>query len=617
MILSTVFVQALFAGLFSAVSMPLGAITSMFWHPQQRIIAFLMAFGGGALLAALFLDLVNEAKDKGHILELIVGTILGSILFTVMDKVVNNAGGFLRKPSTTLVHLSQQESKRLAQRIDQLRRITLFQHLEPETYSVLSTVMLMASFNEETLIYRAGDPSETVYFISQGGVTLTYPKQADQGAIALSRNDTFGRLAFITGCPHNSSAVITQSARLGMLSRSDFEELLRGSHRLMENTANYLQSEEISAYLQQRGLTRHEIEQWVFSALQNLRQRGTIPPAITLSDRPEEFLARIDHIRRLPIFSCLSLDERQDFADRLIFKQAEDGFILFQPQDPPDRLFILASGEVEIIYPAALHQTPLILHADDVIGELSFVTETKHTVTAIAKTDITYWVIRRQAFQELLQKSWQLRHNLANFLQQAKLQNYLKQFHHVESSKVKDWTKKALTQMNAQHLIPSAAEIADEYKEKGNAPMAIWLGLMMDGIPEALTIGAHLVAAPLSPSLLAGLFIANYPEAFSSSEGMQQQGFAKIRILAMWSSIMIVTGLLAALGTILFGSVTSNVVSFLGSIAAGAMLTVISETMLPEAYAKGGSVVGISTILGFLAIVVIQSAGNAPGLDIN
>jgi CRP-like cAMP-binding protein len=610
MILSTVFVQALFAGLFSAVSMPLGAITSFFWHPSKRIIAFLMAFGGGALLAALFLDLVNEAKEKGHILELVVGTILGSVLFTLMDKVVNNSGGFLRKPSTTLVHLSQQESKHLAQRIDQLQRITLFQHLEPETYKALAAAMLMASFDEETLIYRAGDPSETLYFINQGGVTLTFPKQADQRVIALASNDTFGRLAFITGCPHNSTALVTQSTRLGMLSRSDFELLLKGSHRLLENTAHYLQSEDIADYLQQRGLTKSEIEQWVFSALQSLRQRGMIPPAINKSDRQEEFLARINQIRRLPIFSRLSLDERQDFADRLIFKDAEDGFILFQPQDPPDRLFILASGEVEIIYPVALHKPPLILHADDMIGELSFVTGTKHTVTAIAKTDITYWVIRRQYFQELLQKSEQLRQNLADFLKQNKLQDYLKKAHHVESAKVTDWTKKALTQMNAQHLIPSAAVIADEFKEKGSAPMAIWLGLMMDGIPEALTIGAHLVVAPLSPSLLAGLFIANYPEAFSSSEGMQQQGFATLRILTMWTSIMIVTGLLAALGTIIFASVSANVVSLLGSIAAGAMLTVISETMLPEAYAKGGSVVGISTILGFLAIVLIQSVGS-------
>ena len=243
------------------------------------------------------------------------------------------------------------------------------------------------------------------------------------------------------------------------------------------------------------------------------------------------------------------------------------------------------------------------------VGELSFITGTKHTVTAIAKTDITYWVIRRQAFEELVQKSSQLRDNIATFLKQSKLQQYLETWHNLESTKVNQWTEEALTEMNATYLIPSAAAITEEFQAKGNAPMAIWVGLMMDGIPEALTIGAHMVAAPLSPSLLAGLFIANYPEAFSSSEGMQELGFPLRRILVMWSSLMLITGTLAALGTVFFASVPDNVISLLGSIAAGAMLTVISETMLPEAYAKGQSVVGISTIMGFLVIVLIQALG--------
>ena len=52
---------------------------------------------------------------------------------------------------------------------------------------------------------------------------------------------------------------------------------------------------------------------------------------------------------------------------------------------------------------------------------------------------------------------------------------------------------------------------------------------------------------------------------------------------------------------------TESVISLLGSMAAGAMLTVIAETMLPEAYAKGGSIVGLSTLSGFLVIILIKS----------
>lgn len=73
---------------------------------------------------------------------------------------------------------------------------------------------------------------------------------------------------------------------------------------------------------------------------------------------------------------------------------------------------------------------------------------------------------------------------------------------------------------------------------------------------------------------------------------------------------MLITGILASVGTILFANVPENWVSLVGAMAAGAMLTVISETMLPEAYAKGGSIVGMSTVLGFLSIIVINTWGH-------
>jgi zinc transporter ZupT len=75
----------------------------------------------------------------------------------------------------------------------------------------------------------------------------------------------------------------------------------------------------------------------------------------------------------------------------------------------------------------------------------------------------------------------------------------------------------------------------------------------------------------------------------------------------MWTSIMLLTGILSAVGSVVFADVPESVISLLESMAAGAMLTVIAETMLPEAYAKGGSIVGLSNLLGFLAIIVIKS----------
>ena len=78
----SVWVNALLAGMISACSMPLGSLTTLIWTPKNRALAFLMAFGGGALLSALVIDLVGSAREKGHILELVIGSIIGSLFFT-------------------------------------------------------------------------------------------------------------------------------------------------------------------------------------------------------------------------------------------------------------------------------------------------------------------------------------------------------------------------------------------------------------------------------------------------------------------------------------------------------------------------------------------------------
>ena len=100
--------QAFLFGLVSACSLPLGALTAIFWQPSSRLVAVLMAFGGGALLAALTIDLVGAALSRGHFYPLAGGCIVGGLLFMALNQVVNNYGGFLRKSSTTVWYFRRQ-----------------------------------------------------------------------------------------------------------------------------------------------------------------------------------------------------------------------------------------------------------------------------------------------------------------------------------------------------------------------------------------------------------------------------------------------------------------------------------------------------------------------------
>ena len=141
------------------------------------------------------------------------------------------------------------------------------------------------------------------------------------------------------------------------------------------------------------------------------------------------------------------------------------------------------------------------------------------------------------------------------------------------------------------------------HRDSAGAPLAIFLGITLDGIPESLVIGSSTIHSAVSISLIVGLFLANYPEALSSSVGMRQQGLSFGRVILMWSALMLMTGAGAAAGSQFFMGANPQAFALIEGVAAGAMLTMIAETMLPEAYFKGGSVVGLSTLLGFLVAI--------------
>ena len=176
------------------------------------------------------------------------------------------------------------------------------------------------------------------------------------------------------------------------------------------------------------------------------------------------------------------------------------------------------------------------------------------------------------------------------------------------------WREKTLECLQQNHLAVTFddLQIEGQHASAGSsAAMAIWFGILIDGIPESLIIGI-LALDPNGVSLafIAGVFLANFPEAMSSAVSMENSGMKYKRILMMWGSLCLVTGIGAAIGASLFPAQPTGIsfYFFLGieGLAAGAMLTMIAETMLPEAFEQGGSIVGISTLLGFLAALSVK-----------
>ena len=136
-------------------------------------------------------------------------------------------------------------------------------------------------------------------------------------------------------------------------------------------------------------------------------------------------------------------------------------------------------------------------------------------------------------------------------------------------------------------------------QEEGTA-LAIVLGIVLDGIPESVVIGLTLLeGGSVSVAMLVAVFLSNLPEAIGATSGLALAGWRRWHILALWGIVILVSALAALAGYGLFGDASPDTVAFVLAFAGGAILTMLAETMIPEAYLRGGKAVGLVTTFGF------------------
>lgn len=132
--------------------------------------------------------------------------------------------------------------------------------------------------------------------------------------------------------------------------------------------------------------------------------------------------------------------------------------------------------------------------------------------------------------------------------------------------------------------------------------MAIFIGALLDGIPESVVIGASFTTlAAFNPGFVVAVFMNNLPEAMSSAAGMRRTGFSTTRIFSLWIGLMVASGIATAIGTIFLSGAPPTISVFVNAFAGGGILAMLAATMMPEAYEEGGAAVGIATIAGFLS----------------
>ena len=133
------------------------------------------------------------------------------------------------------------------------------------------------------------------------------------------------------------------------------------------------------------------------------------------------------------------------------------------------------------------------------------------------------------------------------------------------------------------------------------------LAIVLDGVPESTVIGLSILdGGTVSVAMLIAVFTSNLPEAIASTTGMKAGAWGGTKIMLLWSIIAVVCAVAAAAGYQLLGEAPTPRLSFIKAFAAGAILMMLANTMMPEAYNHGGKLAGIFTVLGFgLSVMVV------------
>lgn len=163
-----------------------------------------------------------------------------------------------------------------------------------------------------------------------------------------------------------------------------------------------------------------------------------------------------------------------------------------------------------------------------------------------------------------------------------------------------------LAQQGAKHRKRSGQQQPSEQEASGSG-LAIAAGALLDGIPESIVIGLSLLqGGAVSLVAVIAIFLSNIPEGLSSAAGMKKAGRSIGYIFGIWGGIAMASGIAAIAGYTVFQDFSPSVVAATTAIAAGAILAMLVDTMIPEAFEGTHTFAGLITVVGFLAAFLLS-----------
>ena len=184
---------AAMVGVIASISLLFGSAIGIYFRVSSTVIGLMAAFGAGALLSALALELVaptiyelSSAKDakqrleaEHHFFLLIVGAVVGGLLFVLLDQLINQKGGYLRKTAYIISKSAVDKEKFFKKAMKDVADVPLFYKLDPEDMSIIIGHLKPRFLHKGDIVYTRGDTPESMYVIRSGSLKVESPDHPD------------------------------------------------------------------------------------------------------------------------------------------------------------------------------------------------------------------------------------------------------------------------------------------------------------------------------------------------------------------------------------------------------------------------------------------------------
>jgi ZIP family zinc transporter len=164
-----------------------------------------------------------------------------------------------------------------------------------------------------------------------------------------------------------------------------------------------------------------------------------------------------------------------------------------------------------------------------------------------------------------------------------------------------------VSRQGAKHRKRSGHDRDARQSTQEGSGLAIALGALLDGIPESIVIGVSLLGGKgVGLVAVAAVFLSNLPEGLSSAAGMRRAGRSPLYIFGIWCAIALVSGVAAMIGALAFAGASPAVIAAVTAVAAGAILAMLVDTMIPEAFETAHEYAGFISVAGFLVAFALS-----------